>query len=78
MHITDGDSRVATSSILQACRRQYPGGNSTVHRSLTFPCRHRPSPITGRVGSRIDRFEACAAFTQVPACLLAELLNAAL
>ena len=27
-------SHVATSSVLQTCRRQYPGGNDPVHLSL--------------------------------------------
>ena len=37
-----------------------------------------PSPNLRRVGSRIALFEACSAFTRVPACTVAELLNAAL
>ena len=78
VHVTDGASRVAASSILQACRRQYHCGSSTVLRSLTLPYRHRPSPYLRRVGFRNARFEACAAFTNVPACQFAELLNAAL
>src|SRR5208282_1679338 len=32
----------------------------------------RPSPKPGRVGSCISLFEACSAFTQVTACMLAE------
>src|SRR5215468_7603978 len=32
----------------------------------------RPSPITRWVGSCINRFEACSAFTHVTACTLAE------
>src|SRR5215510_15877477 len=32
----------------------------------------RPSPITRWVGSCINRFEACSAFTLVMACTLAE------
>ena len=37
-----------------------------------FPIGYQPSPSLRRVGSRIARFEACPAFTLVPACLLAE------
>ena len=43
-----------------------------------FPNRHRPAPYPRRVGSRIACFEACSAFTRVPACLLAEPPKAAL
>ena len=32
----------------------------------------RPSPCHGRVGSHVECFEACSAFTHVAACLLAE------
>jgi len=34
--------------------------------------RRRPSPLLSRVGSRVTRFEACSAFTRVPACALAK------
>ena len=40
-----------------------------------FPIRHRPSPRRGWVGSRITVFEACSAFTRVPARMVAELLS---
>jgi hypothetical protein len=40
--------------------------------------RQRPSPSFCRVGSHITRFEACAAFTHIAACLLAELPKATL
>ena len=69
---TDRASRVATSSLLQACRRHYPGGNGPVLQTLAFPDCQRPSPSLRRVGSRIARFEACSAFTLVPACLFAK------
>jgi len=36
------------------------------------PARRRPSPGHRRVGSCIESFEACSAFTRVAACLLAE------
>ena len=32
----------------------------------------RPSPYLRRVGSHIIRFEACSAFTRVPACIFAK------
>ncbi len=53
---------------LHACRRQYPGG--TVGCVSLLPQRRRPSPLSGRVGFRITVFEACSAFTHVPACML--------
>ena len=37
-----------------------------------FPASRRPSPISRRVGFRVIRFEACSAFTRVPACMVAE------
>ncbi len=37
-----------------------------------FPDRHRSSPNLRRVDSRIALFEACSAFTRVPACMVAE------
>ena len=37
-----------------------------------FPAGRRPSPIDRRVGFRIMCFEACSAFTRVPACMVAE------
>ena len=37
-----------------------------------FPAGQRPSPNDRRVGFRIMRFEACSAFTRVPACMVAE------
>ena len=40
-------------------------------------CR-RPSPYFRRVGFRINCFEACSAFTRVPACMVAEPPKAAL
>ena len=72
VHGTARASRVATLSIFHACRRQYPGGNRPVRSSLRFPAGRRPSPVYRRVGFRIMRFEACSAFTRVPACMVAE------
>ena len=43
-----------------------------------FPDRHRSSPNLRRVDSRIALFEACSAFTRVPACMVAEPPEAAL
>ena len=37
-----------------------------------FPADRRPSPIDRRAGFRIMCFEACSAFTRVPACMVAE------
>ena len=42
----------------------------------SLPSRRRPSPNLRRVGFRIPCFEACSAFTRVPACLLAKLPKA--
>ena len=41
-------------------------------RFALLPQRRRPSPQSGRVGSRITFFEACSAFTHVTACLVAK------
>ncbi len=38
----------------------------------------RPSPNCRRVGSHISGFEACSAFTHVPACMIARPPTAAL
>ena len=60
-------------SPLQTCRRHYPGGTVGCDRCRSpVTQRRRPSPSLGWVGSRIDCFEACSAFTHVTACLLAE------
>jgi hypothetical protein len=52
-----------------ACRRHYPGGTGGCCRYLVH--RQRPSPKTRRVGFRDSLFEACSAFTHVPACMVA-------
>jgi hypothetical protein len=41
--------------------------------STRFPARQRrrPSPCQCRVGSHVNRFEACSTFTRVTACLIA-------
>jgi hypothetical protein len=48
-----------------------PVGLTGLSRSC-FSGQRRPSPLSGRVGSHIVRFEACLAFTRVTACMLAE------
>ncbi len=54
--------------------RRKPAGALVV----LFPAGRRPSPDYRRVGFRINRFEACSAFTRVPACMVAEPPRAAL
>ena len=56
--------------LFHACRRHYPGGTVGCCRYLVQ--RRRPSPKTRRVGFRIFLFEACSAFTHVPACMVAK------
>ena len=70
-HATDGASRVALVPLFHACRRQYPGGIDRCSRR-SLPDRWQPSPFYRRVGFRITRFEACAAFTLVAARMVAE------
>src|SRR5205807_1719673 len=60
---------------VQTCRRHYPGGTPGGIGSFPGRLGQRPSPLCGRVGSHIVLFEACSAFTQVTACLLAEPLK---
>src|SRR3989454_9094946 len=48
-----------------------PAGLMELIRSY-YSHQRRPSPITRWVGSCINRFEACSAFTHVTACTLAE------
>ena len=48
----------------------YPGGTAGCCR---YPVRRRrPSLKTRQVGFRIILFEACSAFTRIPACMVAE------
>ena len=54
-------------------RRKRPGASVAC-----FPARRRPSPFPRWVGFRIARFEACSAFTRIPACAVAEPPKAAL
>src|SRR6266581_5670270 len=57
--------------LLPTCRRHYPGRfDGTYSLVLFHQC--RPSPKSRWVGSCINRFEACSAFTHVTACMLAK------
>ena len=64
-------SRVATNPLFHTCHRQYPGGTGRCSRR-SLPDRWQPSPFQRRVGFRSARFEACAAFTCVVACVVTE------
>ena len=70
-YATGRASRVASIPLLHTCRRHYPGGTGRCSRR-SLPDRWQPSPYSGRVGFRITRFEACAAFTRVAARVVAE------
>ena len=61
----------ATVPLFHACRRHYPGGASRCARR-SLPSRWQPSPLFGRVGLRVARFEACSTFTRVAARMVAE------
>ena len=63
-HATGRASRVASIPLVHTCRRHYPGGTGRCSRR-SLPDRWQPSPYSGRVGFRITRFEACAAFTSL-------------
>ena len=69
--ITAGVSRVASGLLCLHAVAITPAGLMESIRSYYFHQR-RPSPITRWVGSCINRFEACSAFTHVTACMLAE------
>jgi len=68
-------SRVASDLPVPTCRRHYPGGTVGGIESLPGNRRQRPSPRHWRVGSHVEFFEACSAFSHVTACLLAESLT---
>ena len=78
VHGTGRASRVAALSVFHACRRHYPGGNRPVRPSLSSQPVGGLPLFTGGVGFRTKRFEACSAFTRVPACMVAEPPEAAL
>ncbi len=69
--ITAGASRVAASSFCLHAVAITPAGLMELIRSYYFH-QLRPSPKTRWVGSCINRFEACSAFTHVTACMLAK------
>src|SRR5262249_2985281 len=66
-----GASRIASGLLCLHAVAITPAGWMEPIRSYSFHP-HRPSPISRWVGSCIDRFEACSAFTLVTACTLAE------
>ena len=76
-HATGRASRVASIPLFHTCRRHYPGGTGRCSRR-SLPDRWQPSPIFRRVGFRVTRFEACAAFNVVAARVVAEPPKAAL
>ena len=76
-HATGRASRVASIPFFHTCRRHYPGGTGRCSRR-SLPDRWQPSPIFGRVGFRIARFEACSAFIRIAARVVAEPPKAAL
>jgi len=56
--------------LFHACRRHYHGGTARGCRYLAR--RQRPSLKRRKVGFRNSLFEACSAFTRVPACMVAK------
>ena len=76
-HATARASRVASIPLFHACCRHYPGGTGRcLRRSLPDPC--QPSSSTGRVGFRINSFEACSVFARATARMVAGPPKAAL
>jgi hypothetical protein len=69
--ITAGASRVASDHFCLHAVALTPAGSMDPFHSYCFHQR-RPSPNTPWVGSCINRFEACSAFTHVTACMLAK------
>src|SRR6059058_5234105 len=58
---------------MSACRRHYPGRIDRTDSLMTALLhRLRPSPDYSWVGSCINSFEACSAFTRVTTCRLAK------
>jgi hypothetical protein len=70
-----GASRVAWNLLVQACRRQYPGGTADGIEFAPLRSATAAFPVARPVGSRITCFEACSAFTRITACLLASRLK---
>ena len=78
VHGTGGASRVAAPSIFPCVPAPLPRRKPAGALVALFPASRRPSPILRRVGFRNARFEACSAFTRVPARMVAEPPKAAL
>ena len=76
--ITSRASRVAASFLFHACQRHYPGGCWSVPVTLSSRPAAGLPPNYERVGSRVNCFEACSAFTRVLARMVAEPPKAAL
>jgi hypothetical protein len=55
---------------IQTCRRHYPGGTAGGD-DRSIPAAVTAFTAQSRLGSRINNFEACSAFTHVTACLFA-------
>src|SRR5215471_7356874 len=72
--ITAGTSRVVYGPLCRHAVASYPGRMDGICSLAPFH-RLRPSPKPRRVGSCINVFEACSAFTRVTACLLTESLE---
>src|SRR5499433_2678954 len=69
--ITAGTSRVAYGPLCLHAVANTPAGQMETCSLVRFH-QLRPSPKSGRVGSCINVFEACSAFTHVTACMLTE------
>ena len=75
---TDRASRVAAPSILQTCRRQYPGGNDPVRLSLAFRTAVGLPLKVGGSAPALPVSRPARRSLRVPASLLAEPPKAAL
>ena len=78
VHATDRASRVATPSILQTCRRHYPGGNDPVRLSLASRTATGLPLSQGGSAPALPFSRPARRSRHVPACLLAEPPKAAL
>jgi hypothetical protein len=70
--ITAGVSRVTSGLLCLHAVAITPAGWMETDSLVLLPSPRRPSPISRWVGSCINRFGACSAFTHVTACMLAE------
>ena len=59
---------------VHACRHQYPDRSNGPH-SLVLLRQLRPSPILRRVGTCVNSFGACSAFTHITTCIFTEPLK---